>query len=86
MRAINKYLKYDVNYYEMLRQLEHYESKERAKDIKNRMRLAIRLDRGLYVDVAHGTIETIYAVFNRVMWLTISNAKRIINKIIGCLK
>ena len=59
---------------------------DRLEQTRHRIKLNHSIDKCVNVDVAHGTIETIYAVFNRVMWLIISNVKRIINKIIGGLK
>ena len=59
---------------------------DKLEQTRRRIKLNQRIDRCLKMDVSHGTIETIYAVFNSVMWLTISNIKRIINKIIGGLK
>ena len=63
-----------------------YTYENKLEQTRRRIKLQNRIDRCLKMDVAHGTIETIYAVFNRVMWLIISNVKRIINKIIGGFK
>ena len=58
----------------------------KLEQTRHRIKLNQRIDRCINIDVAHGKIETIYAVFNRVMWLIISNTKRIINKVKGGLK
>ena len=72
-------LKYS-NYYGINNNVKHkllYDDK--LKEVKHRIKLNHSIDRCINIDVAHGTLETIYAVFSII--------KRLItNKIKGGLK
>ena len=70
-------LYYYTIYNQILRHKLNYEDK--LKEVGKRVKINHRIDRCINVDVAHGTLETIYAVFSII--------KRLItNKIKGGLK
>tara|TARA_Y100001963_G_C6684922_1_gene401739 strand:- start:245 stop:532 length:288 start_codon:yes stop_codon:yes gene_type:complete len=73
----DNYSSESLYYYTILRHKLNYDDK--LKEVGKRVKLNHRIDRSFNSDVAHGTLETIYAVFSII--------KRLIaNKIKGGLK